>query len=231
MIKLNNISLLLIAIFYLNIANSFAQQDGCSFYHEFTADTFPSNVKNKYFDKYCIIKLGDTYHIYAIKEVTIIYEYLVDLMNDFERLDDFMPGYKEIELTGQNSDQIITGIDFKPKFSPVSSLFTNEVEVYSDSSLYIQCWKQLAQEDPRTTHHNKNAPIQNEGFWKFKALENEMVGMEYYLKIQPHTKIPAWLYRLVAKNSYKNVFKAVIQTAMEIGEDDNSIDNHLQIDM
>lgn len=169
-----------------------------------------SKVESDYFNEYYIEKNEDLFTIYAVKEVNVRYDKLIQLMNDFEKLPDFMPGYREIDIKAGN--QIFAGIDFRPDFSPFLSQFTNEVTIYEDSVFYIQTWQQLNEDDAHVIVHNSNAPKLNNGYWQLLLLGNGKVKIEYYMFIKPPVDIPFWLYKWIVKNVYEEVFEAVINT-------------------
>jgi len=193
------------------VSSSLAGQELALLYQ--TKPTFKedSRIDDAYFKEYYIEKQEDAFVIYAVKECQLDFKLLVDLFNDFEKLQDFMPGYRSVEVMMSIPDSIVyTGINFRPGFSPKMAQFTNRVEISSDTTCYVQYWKQLNEESPEVLVHNKNAPIQNRGYWKVSLLPNNTIQLEYYLVIQPVETIPGWLYKFIAKSAYKKVFKAVI---------------------
>lgn len=177
-------------------------------------------IKNKFFDQFFIEKRLDCYLIHASIISNANYFNLTEVLVDFEKYSEFMPGYKSIKIKKITPARLLACIHFRASFSPFLSVFTNEIEIDSDSSLYKQCWKQLKPNDTLIIKPFKNAPIHNSGSWEIIRLENGKTKTSYFSVIQPPVPIPSWLYRYIVKKSYVNVFKALFKRAKEIKDKD-----------
>lgn len=108
---------------------------------------------------------------------------------------------------------LLTGIEFRPWFSPFVSRFTTEVQKIYEYREYRQCWLQLAPDDPGVLESFENAPSVNRGFWWLIDRGDGFVDMHYFSVIRPPLSLPDWLYKLIVKNSYQDVFEAMIKEA------------------
>ena len=173
-------------------------------------------VDSDFFDAYHVTRKKGVYKIYAKKRVDLKISSIIAVMNNLEAFDKFMPGYKDILVRKNPNGEILTTIEFSPSFSPVDSLFTNEVEIEELATWYQQCWRQLDSKDKRVTEKFDNAPETNSGFWNITKTGDGYVEITYFSAIQPPVRIPGFLYKWILKNSYQDAFQALIKRTADI---------------
>ena len=172
-------------------------------------------IKSDYFDEYSVSRKAGVYHVYSRKQKRLEFSNLVAVMARFEDYPRFMPGYKGIQVKQGTKGEVLTAIRFRPAFSPFTSQFTNRVEIVDIDNEYKQCWSQLDEKDEQVIEDFKSAPLTNKGIWRFIKKKPGVVEIHYFSVIEPPLSIPGWLYRKIIKNSYEEVFKAIISTAQK----------------
>ncbi len=96
-------------------------------------------VKSGYFDEYFIKKQEGVFHIHFRKRMQLDFSTIKHVLSGLENFPLFMPGYKAIKVKRNSDDEILTGIRFRPAFSPFVSRFT-KVEISDGTEVYKQCW-------------------------------------------------------------------------------------------
>lgn len=170
-------------------------------------------VSSDYFDSYYISSKKRAYYIYASKRVPLKLPTLTRVMEDYTAYPEFMPGYRAITMERNTDGNLLTGIEFRAKFSPFTSRFTTEVESSREALEYKQCWLQLKSDDARVIEAFENAPRVNRGFWQLIDRGDGHIEMNYFSVIRPPVPIPGWLYKIIVKGSYLEVFDAIIKQA------------------
>lgn len=124
-----------------------------------------------------------------------------------------MHGYGAIKVVEESESEYLTSVHFVAPLPIVhfESVFTNEVEIQSDVSVYKQCWQQLPEDDERVLEEFEGAPKVNRGYWLVENLGNHRAKLTYHSIIRPPLPLPLWLYKFVVKNSYVATFKKIIK--------------------
>ena len=187
-------------------------QEVASRYSFIEADRQPS----RYFNDYFIKQLNGVYYIFARKQVRLDYDIATRVMNDLESHPSFIPGYQSIEVVRQRSGEMLTAIRFRAAFSPLTSRFTNRVEILQTQDGYQQCWKQLQADDPRLLETPVHAPGVNLGYWRFDRQSGSMVDIQYFSMLQPPLPLPAWLYSRIVAGQYEGLFDRIIEHILEV---------------
>ncbi len=177
-------------------------------------------VASDYFDDYFIARHGDIYHIHARKRIELDFLTLYQVMDMQQHHAEFMPGYKHVEVVANPGDESLTAIRFRASFSPFTSRFTTRVESRVGERDYRQCWRQLDAADSRVIEAHKMAPKINQGYWRIVVLEDGRVDMQYYSMIDPPVAIPEFLYKRIARGSYREVFEHIIERARKLAPAD-----------
>lgn len=210
-VKIQNLLPLLTIAILLKPVNTLA--DIC----QEVADQFyfaeKSSVETSYFEKYLLGKKKDVYYIHAIKTTKTEFNKLVQLFQDLDSYPEFMLGYKDIKVRHLSETDKLTSIKFDPPLSPFTSQFTNEVQAIIEQDSYQQCWRQLAENDKRLEEKNNNAPILNKGYWRLNNLGKEGTRISYHIAIEPPISMPLFLYRMIVKDSYEEIFDRIIKRA------------------
>jgi len=184
-----------------------------------------SSIESSYFDKYLIGKKNSIYYIHAVKTTETDFNNLVEVFKDMDQYPKFMLGYKGIKVRHTSDAIKLTRILFDPPKSPFISQFTNEVEIVSEHSYYLQCWNQLDENDSRVEDKNKNAPVVNKGYWRLHNLNNEGTRISYHIVIEPPISLPLFLYRMLVKNTYVNTFDRILKRAEYLNKIDGAESN------
>ncbi len=175
-----------------------------------------SVIENDYFDRYNIENIHGSYYIGATRTETLDLAVLIAVFDDFANWSDISPAYKSIEVRPLTTTLLLTGIRFRPSFSPFTSKFTNRIEVSNEEHIYRQCWRQLDEADEDVIEPYQNEPLENRGSWQVQRIDSQRVRIDYYSVIKPPIPLPAWLYRFVVRNSYVDTFERIIAKANEI---------------
>ena len=173
-------------------------------------------VKSDYFDEFFIKKQERVFRIHLIKRMQLDFSTIKHVLSGLEDFPQFMPGYKAIKVKRNSDGEILTGIRFRPSFSPFMSRFTNQVEISDGTKVYKQCWQQLEENDKRVIEQHKSAPVVNKGYWRLEKKENEEIEISYFSVIQPPFPIPAWLYRRIVKGSYEEVYQKLVTRVTQL---------------